>query len=163
MPAVRESATRSSGNRRVTIWVDAQLSPGLARWIRDTFGIDARAVRDLGLRNAKDPAIFKAAREAAVIVMSKDEDFRALVERLGPPPQVLWVTCGNTSNARLREILTKSLQPALELLRRGEPLVEISDEYVPPRGSNRLTKRSTRPRPYRGSGKRERSRSGRGE
>ena len=89
MSAVRESATRSSRNRRITIWVDAQLSPGLARWIRDTFDIDARAVRDVGLRNAKDPAIFKAAREARVIVMSKDEDFRALVERLGPPPQVL--------------------------------------------------------------------------
>ena len=161
MSTVRESATRSSRNRRVTIWVDAQLSPGLARWIRDTFDIDARAVRDLGLRNAKDPAIFKAAREARVIVMSKDEDFRALVERLGPPPQVVWVTCENTSNARLREILRKSLQPALELLQRGEPLVEISDAYVPPRGGTRLTTWSTASRPRRGSGKRERSRPGR--
>lgn len=163
MSAVRESATRSSHNRRVTIWVDAQLSPGQARWIRDTFDVDARAVRDLGLRDAKDPTIFKAACEARVIVMSKDEDFRALVEQLGPPPQVLWVACGNTSNARLREILTKSLQPALELLQRGEPLVELSDAYVPQRGSNRLTRRSTRPRPRSGSGKRDRSRSGRGE
>jgi predicted nuclease of predicted toxin-antitoxin system len=163
MPAVRESATRSSRDRRVRIWVDAQVSPGLARWIRETFGIDAQAVRDLGLRNAKDPIIFKAAREARVVVMSKDEDFRSLVERLGPPPQVLWVTCGNTSNARLREILTKGLPAAIELLQRGEPLVEISDMYVPPRGGKRLTKRSTRPRPRSGSGKRERSRSGRGE
>jgi predicted nuclease of predicted toxin-antitoxin system len=146
----------------VIIWIDAQLSPALARWIRETFHIEAQAVRDLGLRNAKDPVIFKAAREAGVVVMSKDEDFRLLVERLGSPPQVLWVTCGNTSNARLREILTKSLPPALELLRRGEPLVEISDVYVPPRGGKRLTSRSTRPRPRSGSGKRERSRSGRG-
>ncbi len=136
MPAFRESATRSPRDRRVRIWIDAQLSPGLARWIRETFGIDAQAVRDVGLRSAKDPAIFKAAREARVVVMSKDEDFRALVERLGPPPQVLWVTCGNTSNARLREILAKSLLPALELLQRGEPLVEISDGYVPPRGES---------------------------
>jgi predicted nuclease of predicted toxin-antitoxin system len=163
MPAVRKSATRSSRGRRVRIWIDAQLSPGLARWIRDTFGIDTQAVRDVGLRNAKDPTIFKAAREARVVVMSKDEDFRALVERLGPPPQVLWVTCGNTANARLREILTKSLPAAIELLQRGEPLVEISDVYVPPRGGKRLTRRSTRPRPRSGSGKRERPRSGRGE
>ena len=76
--------------------------------------------------------------------MSKDQDFRSLVEWLGPPPQVLWVTCGNTSHARLREILTKSLLPAMDLLRRGEPLVDISDEYVPPRGGKRLTRRSTR-------------------
>ncbi|MBI3303876.1 MAG: DUF5615 family PIN-like protein [Deltaproteobacteria bacterium] len=144
------------------IWIDAQLSPALARWIRETFQIEAHAVRDLGLRNAKDPAIFKAAREAEVVVMSKDEDFRLLVERLGPPPQVLWVTCGNTSNARLREILTKSLPAAIELLERGEPLVEISDAYMPPPGGSRLTSRSTRPRPRSGSGKRGRSRSGRG-
>ena len=162
MPALRESATRSSRGRSVIIWIDAQLAPALARWIRETFGIEAQAVRDVGLRNAKDPVIFKAAREARVVVMSKDEDFRVLVERLGPPPQVLWVTCGNTSNARLREILTKSLPPAIELLQRGEPLVEISDAYVPPRGGKRLTSRSTRPRPRSGSGKRERSRSGRG-
>ena len=51
--------------------------------------IDTHAVRDLGLRDAKDPVIFKAARDAGVVIMSKDEDFRLLVERLGPPPQVL--------------------------------------------------------------------------
>jgi predicted nuclease of predicted toxin-antitoxin system len=146
----------------VIIWIDAQLSPALARWIRETFQTEAHAVRDLGLRNAKDPIIFKAAREAGVVVMSKDEDFRLLVERLGSPPQVLWVTCGNTSNARLREILTKSLSAAIELLERGEPLVEIGDAYMPPRGGKRLTSRSTRPRPRSGSGKRGRSRSGRG-
>ena len=144
------------------IWIDAQLSPALARWIRETFQIEAHAVRDLGLRNAKDPVIFKAAREAEVVVMSKDEDFRLLVERLGPPPQVLWVTCGNTSNARLREILTKSLPAAIELLERGEPLVEVSDAYMPPREGRRLTGRPTRPRPRSGSGKRGKPRSGRG-
>jgi Domain of unknown function (DUF5615) len=94
--------------------------------------------------------------------MSKDEDFRSLVERLGPPPQVLWVTCGNTSNARLREISTKNLPSVIELLQRGEPLVEISDAYIPSRGGKRRTTRSTRPRPRNGSGKRERARSGRG-
>lgn len=144
------------------LWIDAQLSPALARWIRETFGTEAHAVRDLGLRNAKDPVLFKAAHKAGVVVMSKDEDFRLLVERLGPPPQILWVTCGNTSNARLREILTKNLPAAIELLQRGEPLVEISDAYVPPRGGKRLTSRSTRLRPRRGSGKRGKSRSGRG-
>ena len=40
---------------------------------------------------------------------------------------VLWVTCGNTSNASLREILTKRLSTAIALLQKGEPLIEISD------------------------------------
>lgn len=103
------------------LWIDAQLSPTLAHWIQDTFDIEAQAVRELGLRNATDPVIFQAAHEAGVVVMSKDEDFRFLGERLGPPPQV-----------RLRTILTKHLSPAIALLQRGEPLVEIKDAYVLP-------------------------------
>jgi predicted nuclease of predicted toxin-antitoxin system len=31
------------------IWVDAHLSPALARWITSEFGHPAKAVRDLGL------------------------------------------------------------------------------------------------------------------
>ncbi len=34
------------------IWVDAQLSPTLASWIHVTFGVEARALRDLGLRDS---------------------------------------------------------------------------------------------------------------
>ena len=48
-----------------------------------------------------------------------------LLERLGPPPQVLWVTCGNTSDARLREIFGGVFGTALEMLAAGEPLVEV--------------------------------------
>jgi len=50
-----------------------------------------------------------------------------LLERLGAPPQILWVTCGNTSNARLKEVFRQTLSAALDLLREGERLVEISD------------------------------------
>ena len=58
--------------------------------------------------------------------MTKDRDFVDLVEQYGSPPQVIWLTCGNTSNARLKEILTATLLDALELLRSGERLVEIT-------------------------------------
>ena len=92
------------------LWVDTQLSPALARWLSETFGIMAHAVRDLGLREAKDLIIFHAAREAGAVVMSKDSDFVMLLERFGPPPQVLWVTCGNTSNARMRAFFSRAFQ-----------------------------------------------------
>ena len=111
------------------LWIDAQLSPALARWISETFGVAAHAVRDLGLREAKDLVIFHAAREAAAVVMSKDSDFVVLLERFGLPPQVLWMTCGNTSNARMRAILLKSFPEARARLEQGEPLVEISDAH----------------------------------
>jgi predicted nuclease of predicted toxin-antitoxin system len=159
MSPLREPAARSSRDRRMRLWIDAQLSPALGRWIQETFHIEAQAAHELGLRNATDPVIFQAAREAGVVVMSKDEDFRLLVERLGPPPQVLGVTCGNTSNARLRTILTKHLSTAIALFQRGEPLVEISDAYVPPRGRKHPAQHTTRPRPHGDSEKRRRSRS----
>ena len=84
-------------------------------------------MRELGLLHAKDQDIYHAAREAGAAVMTKDRDFLWLLERLGSPPQVLWVTCGNTSNARLRHILQSALPKALKLLEQGENLVEISD------------------------------------
>jgi len=109
------------------IWVDAQLSPALAPWLTKQFGVDAVSVGRLGLRDAKDPQIFAAAREANAIVLTKDDDFVILLERLGPPPRVLWVTCGNTSNEHLRQVLTATLSDALELINAGEVLVEIRD------------------------------------
>jgi predicted nuclease of predicted toxin-antitoxin system len=50
-----------------------------------------------------------------------------MVERMGPPPHVIWLTCGNTSDARLRDILAASLVDALALVAQGDALVEISD------------------------------------
>lgn len=110
----------------MTIWIDAQMSPAIAAWISSNFAVNAVAIRDLGLRDAEDKEIFEAARRENAIVMTKDSDFVLLLDRLGAPPQVIWVTCGNTSNARLKGILTKTLPKALELLKSGEQLVEIN-------------------------------------
>jgi len=62
-----------------------------------------------------------------VIVMSKDSDFLNLLDRHGPPPKVIWVTCGNTSNQRMRTILRQTLLPAVEMLEGSEIIVEIGD------------------------------------
>ena len=91
------------------VWIDAQVSPALAQWMRHELEVDAVAVRDLG----------------AVVVFSKDSDFVDLVTRLGPPPQIIWLTCGNTSNAFLREMLRDAWPHIAALLAAGEPLVEI--------------------------------------
>jgi predicted nuclease of predicted toxin-antitoxin system len=111
----------------VKLWIDAQLSPGIARWISANFSVECRAVRDLALRDATDQEIFDAARNESAVVMTKGKDFVDLVNRLGTPPQVLWLTCGNTSNVRLRPILGDTLLQAITLLDSGEPIVEIKD------------------------------------
>jgi predicted nuclease of predicted toxin-antitoxin system len=78
------------------------------------------------LRDANDREIFLAAREAGATIMTKDSDFVRLVENLGPPPQVIWIICGNTSNPNLKQVLASTLPRALEFLEAGEALVEIS-------------------------------------
>lgn len=110
----------------MNIWVDAQLSPRIAKWISDRFDFTAVAIRDLGLRDAEDPEIFAAAREASAVVLTKDRDFVDLSSRLGPPPSIIWLTCGNTSNHALQKILEVTLADAVEIIANGEAIVEIN-------------------------------------
>ena len=110
----------------MTLWLDAQLPPAMARWIGEqAWGEEAVPVREIGLRDASDPEIFRRARAANAVVMTKDRDFIRLLDEQGPPPQVIWLRLGNSSNAALQQVLTTTLPQALELLRSGEPWVEI--------------------------------------
>lgn len=108
------------------IIVDAQLSPRLASWIKIQFSIEAVSLREINLLNAEDRVIFDKGREMNAIIMTKDEDFIQLLHREGSPPKVLWITCGNTSNIRMMEILRLRLSAALDLFNISD-LVEISD------------------------------------
>lgn len=108
------------------LWIDAQLPPSLAPWLGDALGVPAFSAAWLGLRNATDEVIFAAARAANAIVLAKDADFARLLAQHGPPPAVVWLTFGNTSNAHLREVLTGPLRDALAEVARGEPVVEIT-------------------------------------
>lgn len=109
------------------IWIDAQLSPALAPWIESEIGVAARSVSWLGLHDASDEEIFHAAREAGAVVLTKDADFERLLSVHGPPPRVVWLTFGNTSNAHAKEVLRSTLPTALSMLASGEPLVEIAE------------------------------------
>ncbi|MBK9761633.1 MAG: DUF5615 family PIN-like protein [Flavobacteriales bacterium] len=108
------------------IWLDAQLSPKLANWMRATFDVQVFPMRDLGMLTTADERIFLRAKDEVEIVITKDKDFVALLERLGPPPQVIWITLGNTSNARMKHVLQVRFPEALEMFAKGESLVEIT-------------------------------------
>ena len=111
---------------RLLAWVDAQLPPSLARWLTQRAGIDAHHVSEFGLLTAGDPVIHHAARANQVeVIITKDDDFVMLLDRHGPPPQVVWVTCGNIGNRDLRELVLSAWPRVEALLRAGEPLVEI--------------------------------------
>jgi predicted nuclease of predicted toxin-antitoxin system len=109
------------------LWIDAQLPPSLARWLRTEHGVDAVHLEELDLLGAGDPKIFAAARATSrtVVLMTKDDDFREIVLRKGPPPQVIWLRCGNVSNRELRRIVLEAWPDAAALLAAGEALVEV--------------------------------------
>ena len=96
--------------------------------MRTALSVDCVPVRDLNLHRASDIEIFRAARDAKVVVMTKDGDFAGLVQQHHAPPQVILVTCGNTSNARLRELLERAWPTILPMIERGEALVELGDQ-----------------------------------
>ncbi len=108
------------------IWLDAQLAPSLARWITKQFNIPCKALRELKLHTAEDKKIFEKAKNENVIIITKDSDFVDLMTRLKSPPKIILLTCGNTSNKKLKEIFKNKLPVALSLLDKN-PLVEISD------------------------------------
>ena len=53
------------------LWLDAHISPILAVWIHDTFGVEVLHVRNLDLRQAEDREIFERARAADAILLTK--------------------------------------------------------------------------------------------
>ena len=73
----------------MTVWLDAHLSPGIARWLSETFDVTALPVRELGLREAEDDQIFFEAPKAADLVVTKDVDFVTLLERHGSPLKII--------------------------------------------------------------------------
>ena len=111
----------------MTLWIDAMLSPALARWITAEFeGVEAFSLKWLGLHEMKDPPLFQKAREAGAVLLSKDFDHADEAERRGSPP-VIWVRAGNTSTKAMKQILSDQLPYALLSLRAGESVVELHD------------------------------------
>jgi len=109
----------------VKFWIDAQLPPLLAEWMSAQFNVEAFSLRTLGLRDASDAVIFQAAQQQGIVIISKDSDFIELVSRYGPPPQLIWVTCGNVTNRQLQIVFNKTFAESLELLEAGQVMVEI--------------------------------------
>ena len=105
--------------------LDAHLPPSLAPWVSELFNLPCFSAAYLGLRDATDVEIFEVARQRNAIVLTKDDDFVDLVARLGSPPKIIWLTCGNTSKQRLKIILEVHLLTSLRLLENSD-LVEIT-------------------------------------
>jgi predicted nuclease of predicted toxin-antitoxin system len=91
----------------VKFLLDAQMPPALARWLQEQ-GHEAQAVREVGLRDAEDGAIWMHAKQSGTIIVTKDEDFAVRAQRDPSGPVVVWLRVGNCSNAALRAWLDRA-------------------------------------------------------
>jgi predicted nuclease of predicted toxin-antitoxin system len=80
----------------------------------------------LGLDHAPEAEIWHRAKKEALIIVTKDDDFRLLADRLERiPPQVVWVRLGNCRKQALLTAFESVLPQLRTALESGERIVEI--------------------------------------
>jgi predicted nuclease of predicted toxin-antitoxin system len=104
--------------------VDQQLPPALIGWLT-AHGHEAEHVRDLGLKEAPDAEIWAHAKEAAAIILTKDEDVAARRARAQQGPAVVWRRFGNATRAALFGRLEDAWADIEAALASGAPVVEV--------------------------------------
>jgi predicted nuclease of predicted toxin-antitoxin system len=105
--------------------VDANLPERLARWLRAQ-GFSAVHVHELGVIGTEDESILAYAARIGAIIISRDKDFRNLVNENGPA-RLLWVKWGNTSRKVLFERFSDEMSAIVAAFESGEWLVELPD------------------------------------
>ncbi len=95
-------------------------------WLSSLCGSPCRHFSNLGFERATDAEVYAAARRASAVVFTKDADFARIARFEGPPPQVVWIRFGNTTNRQLQRLLTPLVPSILSALASGEALVEIT-------------------------------------
>lgn len=101
--------------------VDAQLPPGLCRWLTERGHEAAHVAERSG--PLTDDEVAAWAEGDNLILISKDEDF--LVIRLPDRFAFLWLRCGNATNKALAEWLSARWASVEELLGNGERVIEL--------------------------------------
>jgi len=104
--------------------VDAQLPPALARFI-DQQGYEAKAARDVGLREADDNEIWSFAHNGNWIVITKDEDFVQRALQNSTAPQVVWLRIRNSTNSVLLAWFEPLFKHTIRELKNGQRVVEL--------------------------------------
>ena len=63
-----------------------------------------------------------------MILLSKDSDFLQLLDQWGPPPQVVYLRIGNSTNAFLRSYFSAKWPEVKAFLDQGVALVEVGQK-----------------------------------
>lgn len=95
---------------------DENLSAVLPRLLGDAYPGSSH-LRESGLKGADDGAIWNYAAGNGFVVVTKDDDFRALSVLRGSPPKLVMIRLGNCSTREVARLLRAGLDE-LELFER---------------------------------------------
>ena len=91
---------------------DQNLSHKLVSRLGDAYP-DSVHVRDVGLGEAPDDAVWEYAKNNDLVIVSKDSDFHQRSLVVGHPPKAVWLRIGNTTTAAVEQLLrSRSLEIA---------------------------------------------------
>jgi predicted nuclease of predicted toxin-antitoxin system len=108
----------------VKFLVDNQLPGLLTNFIRTT-GHQCDHVLEHGMEEQSDAEIWEFAKQHDTIVISKDEDFVHLANRINDTGRLLWVRIGNCRKAHLLQRFHDSFANAIQSFEEGMRIVEI--------------------------------------
>ena len=83
---------------------DQNLSHRLVHALRQEYP-ESKHVRDVGLGEATDEAVWHYATQHGFTLITKDADFHQRSFLFGHPPKVVWVRCGNCSTSTIEQLL----------------------------------------------------------
>lgn len=85
---------------------DQNLSPRLPTLLADIYA-ESIHVREVGLRDADDSALWQYAKAQGYAIVSKDSDFQQRSLLHGAPPKFIWVRVGNCTTKRIESLLRR--------------------------------------------------------
>ena len=110
-------------------WIDLNLPPSMAIWLREDFHVKAFSFKDMGFDTKPDIEVFHlaASQKNIIVITTKDFDFIGHSDTFGHPPKILYVNVGNISNKELKVIVYKSFTEVINMfLQPDKFLIEIS-------------------------------------
>lgn len=108
-------------------WIDSQISPIIAKWLKEKRGFESKSSYSLNLTGVADLDIYNLARkQGRVVIVSKDTDFSHIIQTLGSPPKLINVIMGNCTNSDLWQVLDLHLNEILRLFsEEGVDIIEL--------------------------------------
>ncbi|MDQ2818181.1 MAG: DUF5615 family PIN-like protein [Candidatus Eremiobacteraeota bacterium] len=93
----------------MSLLLDENISRHLLDVLKASFPA-AEHVTLIGSSESSDAEVWAYAKNKALAILTKDQDFYHRSTTYGFPPKVIWLRCGNCSTKRLQEIVTKRVQ-----------------------------------------------------